>query len=237
MRHAARLAGAAVLAAMLAGCGNQPGAVTGRQAVGSAVDLLRQSVGLDEAPERVRPDRERIEAIGAPVIWATLAVDPVGGGFIGLVENRGEVSFISPDRQTLRLRGGQLAATRGLVEDLAGYASDPAADPVVRPRPPADWPDRVERIYRFSDTMGGEFVRAAVCRPQVIGPAEVEIFGVTRTLAEIAEPCRTPYRAFENRYWIDPDTGFVWRSVQWLGPVMGAITLEVVVPAAPSSAP
>ena len=237
MKRAARIAGAAMLAAAVAGCGNQPGATTGRQATGAALDGLRQAVGLAEPAERVRPTRAQLEAIGAPVLWATLAVDPVGGGFVGLVENRGEVSFVSADRQTLRLRGGQLAATRGLGTDLVGYRSDPAADPAVRPRPPGDWPDRVQRIYRFSDGMGGEFLRAALCRPRIVGPAEVEIFGRPQALTEIAEPCRTPFHAFDNRYWVDPDSGYVWRSVQWVGPGVGSITLEVVVPAALASAP
>ena len=36
------------------------------------------------------------------------------------------------------------------------------------------------------------------------------------------------------RYWVAPDTGYVWKSVQWTGPKMFPIMLEIMRPYAAS---
>jgi hypothetical protein len=47
---------------------------------------------------------------------------------------------------------------------------------------------------------------------------------------EIAEYCSGPTGNFENLHFADLRTGFVWRSIQWLGPQQGLLDLQIVLP-------
>ncbi len=46
----------------------------------------------------------------------------------------------------------------------------------------------------------------------------------------VSETCDGPERSFENLHFANIQTGFVWRSLQWLGPQQGLIDLEIVLP-------
>lgn len=229
MRPGAALA--LMAAALLAGCGNSPDSRFADEVRGSVLTSLGALVA-EAPPPPPEVTRAQMEAIGAPVIWARSALSPGGGGYVGLARNTGRLAYLNAARQRLTLHGAQLTEVRGVGTDLVGYRSDTAADPTVFIRPPADWPARVDRIYWFNDDLSGRFLRAAVCLPAVGAPTEIVIFGKPHAVVEIEEPCRTPRHAFVNRYWVDADSGFVWRSEQWAGPAFGSLTLEVVVPAA-----
>ena len=224
------------LAAALAACGTTPDMTLGRQLGAAGAGLLGGLVG-EAPPPPERPSREQLEALRLPIIWVSLPEEPGGAGFAGLVENRGRVAFLNDARQSVTLLGARVVATRALGTDLASLRTDLEADPLVAPRPPAQWPTRLERIYWFDDGLGGRFLRAAVCRPRAVGATELEIFGRRTAAMEIEEPCATPYRAWTDRHWIDPETGFVQRTVQWIGPEAGPLDIEIVVPAAVSSSP
>lgn len=230
MRRAGRTAAALALLAGMAGCG--PGNEFGGLSRNVTADLRTQvlaTLGAEvEAPPP--PSRAELEALGFATIFVRLPAAPGGAPFIALVENRGRVTYVSGDRRSITLEGGQVTGTNALGTDLAGYRSDPAVDPVLRPRPPAAWPAEVTRVYRFRDGLGRSFTRAALCRPVVAAEEAVDVFGVTLTLTPVEEACRTAAHAFVNRYWIETETGRVWKAEQWLGPESGTLSYEVVRP-------
>lgn len=225
---AARRLAALALGLGAAGCGSDIGDAPGR----ARADLLALGAGALGlgAPPPEPPSRARLEAIGGAVIWVQLEGAPAGGALVALVENSGRVVYVSGDRRSLTFEGAQIVAANAVGAELAGYRSDPEADPTRRPRPLAEWPEEVVRVWRFRDAMGRPFARAAVCTPRAGAPEAVEVYGLTLTLTPVTEPCRTPAHAFTNRWWLEAETGRVWKSEQWLGPEAGMITIEVVRP-------
>ena len=47
---------------------------------------------------------------------------------------------------------------------------------------------------------------------------------------QISEICTGPTGAFENLHFVDVVSGFVWRSLQWIGPKMDLVDLQVLEP-------
>ena len=47
---------------------------------------------------------------------------------------------------------------------------------------------------------------------------------------EFSETCIGPAGTFENLHLADAGSGFVWRSLQWTGPQMDLIDLQVLEP-------
>ena len=47
---------------------------------------------------------------------------------------------------------------------------------------------------------------------------------------EISETCTGPTGTFENLHFADAGSGFVWRSLQWIGPKQGLVDIEIVLP-------
>ena len=240
MRPAAffRLSRSAWALAVLAGLGacssgGEPDTV-GRAAsiaAGAAAELL--GLGPEPAPRQALT-RAQINAFPA----ALIGVQRVGDDrtyFGAYSVNNGRVVYYNPGGQSLTLHGAALASTHALGVDLAGYRSDPAEDPLVRPRPPQAWPEVLTRVYRFHDAFGDVYSRSFLCRPQVAGPERAEIAELTFDLVRIEELCRSTSDAFVNRYWVDGATGFVWRSEQWGGPEVGSLTIEVLRPFAERS--
>jgi len=226
--------GLGALALAVAACGSTSQVGEVRQVGAGLGESLSQTFGGifgggPTAPPP-RPARADLEALNAALLWVAIPVAPNGTAFIALADNAGTVSYVSVDRRTVTLRGGQVVGTHALIDDLRGYRSDPREDPTVAFRSPLDWPAEVRRVYRHADGLSREFARAAICRPNVIGPEEVLVYDRRMTLVRIDEACATPHHAFVNRYWVDADNGYVWRSEQWISPQAGSLTYEVIRP-------
>jgi hypothetical protein len=46
----------------------------------------------------------------------------------------------------------------------------------------------------------------------------------------VSETCTGPAGSFENLHFADLETGFVWRSLQWVGPQMDLVDLQILEP-------
>lgn len=231
LRRIRRRLQAAGLALLLAACSNDP-ANNLSSGLGALVSAQLPGVFGGEAAPRPEITRAQLDEIPfATILLGRPGTAERGALFAGAV-NDGYVTYVNSARQTVTLRGGQVTATHGLLGDLAGYRSDPAVDPVVSPRPPGDWPGEVVRVYRDRDDFGNVFSRAMVCRPTIQGPERIEIVERSYDVVRIEEPCAGPSRRIVNRYWIAPDTGFVWKSQQWAGR-SGPVIVEIIRPIAP----
>jgi hypothetical protein len=58
----------------------------------------------------------------------------------------------------------------------------------------------------------------------------IEIVELTYDLMRVNEVCRNAEREIINTYWVDAQTGFIWKSEQWLGPRIGHVTIEIIRP-------
>jgi Group 4 capsule polysaccharide lipoprotein gfcB, YjbF len=199
--------------------------------VGAMVEQV-SPFGGDEAesvPRGQPVTRESIEASGAAVIRARLLTDELPGYYFAASENGGYVTYASQFRQTLTMRNAQVTASRGLGWDLLSATSS-QPDPLVTPIPPASWPAMVTRTYEFpADSAQGEIVRYQ-CRFEPGEMREIAILGERRRGVEITEVCSNEGGSFENLHLVEPSTGTIWRTIQWLGPEQGQVDVEVVEP-------
>lgn len=211
---------------LLASCSNQGL----NPIVAGAIDELNPLTGpaAPDGPGRTIT-REAVTRADTATIRARLLEDTVPTYLFGAAENGGFVTYASGLRQTLTLRGVQITASRGLGHDLlSAVSSDP--DPLVRAIPPTRWPVGITRSYEFPAWAAQGRIETYQCRFDFGPVREIEILERRHRGIEVTETCTNEAGSFENLHLADVETGFVWRSIQWLGPDQGSVDLEVVLP-------
>lgn len=234
MRIGAFRAALGVLALLAAGCGDGANVGLYGRIAGLGLDQGRSLLGAQtEAPPPERMTRAQIEAFPAALIG--LFIDGTGPIYAyAYAANDGWITYVTASRaQTVTLRGAAVTATHGLTEDLAGYRSDEGADPLISPRPPSRWPSRLVRVLRFRDRNGEAFSRTFLCEPRAAGEEVITLAERGIAVTRIDERCASPSHGFVNRYWVSGADGFVWRSEQWIGPLRGMLTVEILKPYRP----
>jgi hypothetical protein len=210
----------------LAGCGS-----------GGADPIVRAALDefgwgrRDEAPATPPRalTRADIEAADVAAIWARLESDPSPTLMYATAQNGRYITYMSPLRQSITLTGSQITGTRGLGTDLlSAWSSGP--DPLARPIPPGSWPAVVERTYELPGEGPLGEVRSYRCTFEPGAVSEMTILQVRHRGVEISETCTGPEGTFENLHFADAATGFVWRSLQWVGPQMDLVDLQVIEP-------
>ncbi|WP_233417023.1 YjbF family lipoprotein [Halovulum marinum] len=229
---------AAALAAALSGCGSQQ-AESGRIVKQALAGFFPGGGGAETAPSPAQQatvaaapaglTRAQVDASGVAMIRARLASETARSVLTGASENDGYVSYVSRFGQMLTLRGSLVTASRGLGYDLLSL-SPGADDPLVRPRPVGAWPARVTRTYRFPGRGPGGRALSVQCTYVPGQTRRIEIVEVVHTGIQVEERCAGGGVAFSNYHLADARSGFVWRSLQWLGPEQGFIDLEVLEP-------
>jgi hypothetical protein len=127
------------------------------------------------------------------------------------------------------LRGSQVTGTRGLGADLlSAWSSSP--DPLARAIPPGSWPAGVRRSYELpADAPQGQIL-SYDCRFERGPLREMTILQVRHVGVEFAEICTGPAGSFENLHFADAQSGFVWRTLQWTGPEMELLDVQIAEP-------
>jgi len=224
-----RALAAATLALALGGCANGEFNPIVEAAVNEILPGER-APGEGEAPAAAGPvTREQITRADVATIRARLVGDQRPTFLFAASDNGGYVTFASSIRQTLTLRGSWITASRGLGWDLLSATSS-RPDPLVTPIPPGSWPAMVRRSYEFHAFAPQGRIESFECRYELGAVRDVVILQRLHRGVEIAETCVGETRSFENLHFADAATGFVWRSLQWLGPQQGLIDLELVEP-------
>lgn len=217
------------LALILAGCSN------------GQFNPIVNAVVTEVLPGEAAPDqgsgaaptaaesRASIQRADVATIRARLLNDPAPTFLFAASENGGYVTYASSIRQTLTLRGSQITASRGLGWDLLSATSS-RPDPLVTPMRPGTWPAQVQRSYEFPAFAPQGRIETFDCRFEYGEAQDVVILGVLHRGVAITETCANDRTNFENLHLADVDTGFVWRSIQWLGPQQGLVDVEIVLP-------
>lgn len=202
---------AAALPACCAGCGNTPMANTPH--------LLR--VLLTRGP-----DLKMSRAEVARIPYASVAVRLGNGPQVLLVlgrEDNARLDWISAKHEVVVTRRGRVVETYGLPEDLKQtefLAPDPLGRPLVAGM------ECVRTIDLAPSGWAGVVVRS---RFREVGGTDLDILGSripTRIWDEAGSAPQLAWR-FTNRYWVDPASGFVWRSRQQTTP--GLPSLDILV--------
>lgn len=144
-------------------------------------------------------------------------------------ENDGYVTYSSALRQNFTLRGTWITGVRGVGWDLLSATSS-QPDPLVSAIPPGRWPATVERSYEFPAFAPQGRIETYTCRFSFGEVQELVLVEVRHRGVVVTETCEGDAGSFENLHLADVETGFVWRSLQWVGPQQGVIDLRILVP-------
>lgn len=143
----------------------------------------------------------------------------------------GRLFWVSSDGLSIVTENGRIVTTSGFPSDLTGGKTT-TRDPLTLPHAKG-WADySLFRILDYKQDFG--FSHTMECKLTDIGTEEITILGSTFTAQKFSEKCEVPTLkwSFENTHWLDTETGFPWRTRQWVSPShKKPIVLEVLRPA------
>jgi hypothetical protein len=200
---------------LLAGCGDS--------AVGGAGAAIGGSLFRED-----RPPVTRAQVEASP--FAAILVQAAGGAsaYVVLHSTVGDrQTWLGADRAVLVTQRGRLVATYNLPGGQLVNTWFGPPDPLTEP------PDQLDGAasWRIVDLQpGDQFGVRLDCTMRVVRRGTVVILDLQYDLAEVEEGCRSTDGArIVNRFWVDPRTGFVWKSDQWAG-AAGRVRIEVLKP-------
>ena len=152
---------------------------------------------------------------------------------ISLAQSQGgRLFWVSRDGLSIVTENGRIVRTVGFPGNIIG-SKPTTRDPLSLPHSP-DWGGfSFFRTVDFDEDLG--YGHRMECKLQDLGSEEITVLGRTFAARKYGEPCEVPTLkwTFENTHWLDADTGFVWRTRQWVSPgLKKPIELEVLRPAA-----
>jgi hypothetical protein len=200
--------------------------------LGAVVDEVNPWSSNDDAAPAGggrRVTRAAINKADVATIRARLLIDSAPSYLFAVSSNGGYVTYATRLRQSLTLRGSQITGSRGLGYDLlSAWSSQP--DPLARAIPPKQWPAQVSRSYEFPADSAQGRVENFRCTYEFGEVLDVVILEVRHRGVQVSETCEGETGSFENLHLADVSTGFVWRSLQWLGHQQGLVDMEIVLP-------
>jgi hypothetical protein len=194
---------------VLAGCSGGPGSEMTQY-----LSLFRQSLGQSFGRSGVT--REQAAAIP----YASMGWRLNGGqqAIIVLATATGaDMIWTSASKIVLQTSSGRLTRTVGLPVDIAGLAPRNGAA-LVPPSRALGGPYMEQRIVDFPGK--GAFDVQITCRGQSRGQATIEILKHAIRAVRVDETCtsQTLGWSFVDSYWLDGESGLVWRSIQHIHP-------------------
>ena len=215
---------ALAMAGGLAGCSSS-GANSFRRLGG----LVKVSFfGAEEKAPPPELTRAQLDEIPFATIAVTFGERP-RTFLVPLADNSGYLNYLDSGGHGLVMLGGAVAGTQALGQDLEAVRYQPD-DPVAHPTPVAGWPGRVWRDYQFAQRSGAEYSITLACVFERLVRETIEIVEIDFEVVRISEVCTNARRQVINTYWVEAETGFIWKSTQWLGPHLEPVTIEIIRP-------
>jgi hypothetical protein len=217
-----RIALLALAVAPLAACSSSDSTEYG--ALGNAIKV---ELGLMPPPSITLQ-----EAAGIP--YSTLGFRIGNGGQTMLVlasANGDSLIWTASNRVSFLTKGGRIKRSAGFKWNLSDeqfLEPDPVAVGLQKsiPAQPIQRVADFHDISRFGVPIAGTFKGFAT--------DEVTILGQPLKTIAVTEICKCDSIDwnFENTFWADPDTGFIWKSIQNIHPNLDPITVEILRPPA-----
>ena len=139
------------------------------------------------------------------------------------------VSYLTPSKRQITLKGGLVVATQGFGFDLLPMQVE-SNDPIAFPLPPNRWPEAISRTY-FTPGRGPDGQSWNVrCNYSAGDTVRITLAELNYTTRQMIETCEGGGAGFRNLYFVDERTGLAWQSRQWAGPDQGYLNVEVLEP-------
>ncbi|WP_174871138.1 YjbF family lipoprotein [Pectobacterium polaris] len=170
------------------------------------------------------------QVANTPYASAYLKVGKAPQAFVVLAfAEQNQLKWIGADKNMVATQHGRLVKTQGFGEDITyvdNLQQDPLTLGLLKTSTPMTWQSRVEWAQVFR---GGYETRSVF---QARGKETVKILDTSRELLRFDERVTVPIlnESYTNRYWLDPATGSVVQSQQYMGPDMALVTFTVLKP-------
>jgi len=171
-------------------------------------------------------------ATAAKIPYASIGYR-IGGGrqqiLVLATDTGGQLLWTAASHVVLVTREGRIVRSVGLPHNIA--ALNPARGENPPPLKAAlQQPYQTKWFADFPDS--GAYGIAFTCVTASRGPAPVTILGTAIATVRVDENCREAggRGSFTNSYWIDPQSGLTWRSIQQLDPAGEPIETELFRP-------
>lgn len=192
---------------------------------GTLKTALAVGFGLEDAP-RITLE----QAAAVPYASVAFQIGSSGEGMLVLASANGQdLLWTSSQRLAITTRNGRIVATAGLQWNLTSTVfaqADPLQTGILNEIPAS----AIDRLLDFNDVkryavrVSGHFERH--------GDETTTILGSKLDTIRIVENCYCSdldWR-FQNQYWVDRETGFLWRSEQSVHPNLAPISISVLRP-------
>ena len=218
MRQGLRIAWLFAVAALLSACGTNSnearyGTLLWRLVSGQQVEVSREQAG----------------AIPFATIGITIGRADEGLMVLGLAEGDRQEWYART--QMIAMNNGRVLQTEGFPFNLSRLEVRAASGATVHGGPPPLDTD-YSMVVDFQDLrLVGASAR---CRSTETGQESIEILGTSLITNHVTESCKIDLIdwSFENEFWVDPDSGFIWQSRQYIHPKLARLTLRVLRPPA-----
>jgi hypothetical protein len=170
--------------------------------------------------------RERAAAIPYATMGMELGSSAQALLILGTIAQN-ELDWFAGENLFVRTRNGRVIRTAGLPYDLGGLR-DLSADLARR----GAGSNSAIQQYSLDFPDLGIFGATAQCSQKDMGDDNVEIFGSRIPTRHIVEHCSVEAMRwnFDNEFWKDRTSGYVWRSSQHIHPDSPALILQVLRP-------
>ena len=218
-----RVPAAATLAFLAASCSSSN---SGNTNYTQFYQLMRQSLSASFGKIRVTRDQ------AASVSYASMGYSLDGGNQAMLIlatDSGGELLWTSAAHVVIVTRQGRIVRTLGLDHDLSAVTA-----PNNTPPPPLAAairaPFTTTRLEDFPEL--GLYGVQVSCRAQMAGRQSIKILGQSIATIRVDESCNAsrPAWSFTDNFWVDGDSGLVWRSRQHVHPQAGTVETEILRP-------
>lgn len=194
---------------------------------GALGDAIKVELGLMPPPSITLQ-----EAAGVP--YSTLGFRLGDGGQTMLVlasANGDSLIWTASNRVSFLTKGGRITRSAGFKWNLSDeqfLEPDPVAVGLQKSIPAQP----VQRMVDFHDI--SRFGVSIIGRFKGFTADEVTILGQPLKTIAVTEACKCDSFdwEFENAFWADPGTGFIWKSIQNIHPNLDPITVEILRPPA-----
>ena len=185
-------------------------ALTGCGVVGRT-SIKTMQLAVQGTPD-VQPSAAEVAAKPYPQIKVS---GPNGGAVLVLGNiDAGRQAWYSSERSIVFLQDGLLVGTHGGTPELQQMWIEGA-----NPFHALHTLQGTVTIQRRYDLMPGYRYGVAVTGTlERLGTEPVDILGKVRTLVHVRETLRGTQWKGENHYWVDPASGFIWKSQQMIAP-------------------
>lgn len=180
--------------------------------------------GLDD----VQVSAEKVAQ--TPYASAYLKVGKAPQAFVVLAfSENNQLKWIGADSNILVTQNGRIVKTQGFGEDIAhviNITPDPLALGLLNPSTPLHWQGKMA----WSQVQRGDYTVESVF--QARGKETVTILDKPRQLQKFTEQVSVPAlnAEYTNTYWLEPTTGQVVQTWQYMGPDMALVKFTVLKP-------